>query len=68
MPTTYLIHFAVTHAEFRIPELLSVAQCYGFTVTLPPGSEINTSRPFTMVEIEREEDARVLAERCILVK
>ncbi|KAG8704646.1 hypothetical protein FRC08_002121, partial [Ceratobasidium sp. 394] len=68
MPTTYLIHFAVTHAEFRIPELLSVAQTFGFDIKLPPENEIDTVRPFMCVEMEREEDARLLAGRCILVK
>ncbi|KAG9082930.1 hypothetical protein FRC06_004773, partial [Ceratobasidium sp. 370] len=67
MSTSYLIHFAVTHAEFRIPELLSVAQAFGFKVKLPPENEVDTARPFMCVEMEREEDARLLAGRCILV-
>ncbi|QRV79134.1 tRNA guanosine-2 -O-methyltransferase [Ceratobasidium sp. AG-Ba] len=66
--TTYLIHFAVTHSEFRIPEILSVARTYGFTVGLPPENEIDTARPLMCVELEREEDAKLLAGRCILVK
>ncbi|QRV93805.1 hypothetical protein RhiJN_21823 [Ceratobasidium sp. AG-Ba] len=65
--TTYLIHFAVTHSEFRIPEILSVARTYGFTVGLPPENEIDTTRPFMCVKLEREEDAKLLAGRCILV-
>jgi tRNA (guanine10-N2)-methyltransferase len=68
MPTTYLIHFAVTHSEFRIPELLSIAQNFGFKVILPPEDEIDTARPFMCVEIEKEEDAKLLAGRCILIK
>ncbi|CAE6438525.1 unnamed protein product [Rhizoctonia solani] len=68
MPKPYFIHFAVTHAEFRIPELLSVAQCYGFTVGLPPELEIDNNRPFLHVEIDNDEDAKILAQRCILVK
>ncbi|KAG8742733.1 hypothetical protein FRC10_001007 [Ceratobasidium sp. 414] len=68
MATTYLIHFAVTHAEFRIPELLSVAQTFGFNVKFPPENEIDNTRPFMCVGMEREEDARLLAGRCILVK
>ncbi|KAG8690852.1 hypothetical protein FRC11_008665, partial [Ceratobasidium sp. 423] len=68
MPTTYLIHFAVTHADFRIPELLSVAKCYGFNLTLPPESDIDNTRPFLMAKIDKDEDAKLLAKRCILVK
>ncbi|KAG8780523.1 hypothetical protein FRC12_022899 [Ceratobasidium sp. 428] len=68
LTTTYLIHFAVTHAEFRIPELLSVAQTFNFPIVLPPENEIDTARPFMRIKLEREEDARLIAGRCILVK
>ncbi|QRW21627.1 hypothetical protein RhiXN_06616 [Rhizoctonia solani] len=68
MPKPYFIHFAVTHADFRIPELLSVAQCYGFEVGLPSEPEIDNNRPFLQLEINNDEDAKVLAQRCILVK
>ncbi|CAE6483335.1 unnamed protein product [Rhizoctonia solani] len=68
MPKLYFIHFAVTHAEFRIPELLSVAQCHGFKVGLPPESQIDNTRPFLHVEIDNDEYVQVLAQRCILVK
>ncbi|CAE6343194.1 unnamed protein product [Rhizoctonia solani] len=68
MPKPYFIHFAVTHPEFRIPELLSVAQCYGFTVGLPPEPEIDNNRPFLHAMIDNDEDAKALAQRCILVK
>ncbi|KAJ1304737.1 hypothetical protein OPQ81_005875 [Rhizoctonia solani] len=68
MPTTYLIHFAVTHAEFRIPELLSVAKCNGFDVVLPSESDIDNTRPFLTVEMDKDEHVKVLAQRCILIK
>ncbi|CAE6420043.1 unnamed protein product [Rhizoctonia solani] len=68
MPKQYFIHFASTHAEFRIPELLSVAQCHNFTVGLSSELEIDNSRPFLHVEIDNDEDAKVLAQRCILIK
>jgi tRNA (guanine10-N2)-methyltransferase len=66
MPLQILIQFAQAHADFRIPELLSVGQTYGFDIVLP--SEPDVTRPFMTVELQQEESARLLAERCILVK
>lgn len=66
MPRKLLIQFAQAHPDFRIPELLSVAQIYGFEVALPPNPDV--MRPFMIVEVQQEEHARLLAQRCILVK
>jgi len=66
MPLQILIQFAQAHPEFRIPELLSVAATYGFVVVLPPAPDV--TRPFMAVELQKEEHAYFLAERCILVK
>lgn len=68
MPS-YLIHFAIVHSEFRLPELESVGKIHGFEVTLPEDAEErDPSRPFMIVELEREEHARMLARRCILIR
>ncbi|KZT10705.1 tRNA guanosine-2'-O-methyltransferase [Laetiporus sulphureus 93-53] len=66
MGQKYLIIFAQAHADFRIPELRSVAELYGFDLTLP--EEIDISRPFLVLELASEEHARLLARRCILIK
>ena len=61
----FLFVFAQVHEEFRIPELESIAELYGFTLNLPADYDI--SRPF-MVLSTTEEQARVLASRCIMIK
>ncbi|KAF8495862.1 tRNA guanosine-2'-O-methyltransferase [Gautieria morchelliformis] len=66
MPLKILIQFAQAHPDFRIPELLSVAQIYGFDIVVPPKPDV--TRPFMTVEVQEEEHARLLAQRCILVK
>ncbi|KAF5389449.1 hypothetical protein D9757_004270 [Collybiopsis confluens] len=61
--------FAQAHAEFRIPELESVAQLYNFKVNLSDNmDDRDTSRPFMVVELESDHHARLLARRCILIK
>ncbi|EIN11648.1 RNA methylase [Punctularia strigosozonata HHB-11173 SS5] len=62
----YLIIFAQIHAEFRIPELQSVAELHGFKIYLP--SDFDIGRPYQVIELESDEHARLLARRCILVK
>ncbi|KAH9935695.1 tRNA guanosine-2'-O-methyltransferase [Fomitopsis serialis] len=61
-----LLVFAQAHEEFRIPEIQSIAELHGFEVTFPPFPD--ASRPFMVLELESESHARVLAQRCILVK
>jgi tRNA (guanine10-N2)-methyltransferase len=60
-----LFVFAQAHAEFRIPEIESVAGIYGFSVDLP--TDYDVSRPFMVLSMT-EEQARLLARRCILIK
>lgn len=68
MPS-YLFYFAHAHNEFRLPELESVAELYGFTITLPLiADDRDPKRPCMVVELEEEEHARILANRCILIK
>ena len=62
----FLFIFAQAHAEFRVPELQSIAELHGFSIVLP--RVIDLSRPFMIAELEAVEHARILARRCILVK
>ncbi|KDQ21877.1 hypothetical protein BOTBODRAFT_99027 [Botryobasidium botryosum FD-172 SS1] len=69
MAKDYFIHFAQAHTEFRLPELQSISELYGFSVSLPTDpQEQNPSRPFMIVGLESEDHARLLAGRCILVR
>ncbi|KAI0762102.1 tRNA guanosine-2'-O-methyltransferase [Trametes elegans] len=69
MLTEYLFVFAQVHEEFRIPELLSIAELYDFEIKFSENTEgRKTARPFMVLELESEEHARLLAKRCILVK
>jgi tRNA (guanine10-N2)-methyltransferase len=65
MPS-YLFYFADAHNEFRLPELNSVAELCGFKIGLPDDGD--PKRPCMVVELEHEEHARMLADRCILIK
>ncbi|KIK67133.1 hypothetical protein GYMLUDRAFT_155754 [Collybiopsis luxurians FD-317 M1] len=65
----YLVIFAQSHAEFRIPELESIAQLYNFKLCLSDVSdERDPGHPFMVIELESENHARLLAKRCILIK
>lgn len=66
MSTRYLIAFAQSHCDFRLPELQSISELHDFKIHLP--KDPDTSRPFMVVELEEEEHALILAKRCILVK
>ncbi|OSD07105.1 tRNA guanosine-2'-O-methyltransferase [Trametes coccinea BRFM310] len=69
MLTQYLFVFAQVHDEFRIPELQSVAEIYGFDIKLPDNPEDRkTARPFMVLGLESEEHAKLLARRCVLIK
>ena len=69
MLTQYLFVFAQVHDEFRVPELLSVSELYGFPIIFPENPEDkDTSRPFMILELEDEDHAKLLARRCILIK
>lgn len=65
----YIIHFAIAHHNFRIPELLAVAECLGCEIDLPADEEeMETDRPFMVVKLNNDDDARRLLTRCILIK
>lgn len=71
----YLLIFAQTHSEFRIPELESVSKMYDFKLWFPPftggdddGLPCGSERPFMIVGLEDEQHARLLAARCVLMK
>ena len=66
MLTQYLFVFAQVHDEFRIPELLSISELYGFEINFPEDQDI--SRPFMILGLESEDHARLLARRCILIR
>lgn len=69
MSTPYLIFFAQAHEEFRIPEILSIAELHKFRIIMPEAAEErDPSRPFMIAGLEDEEHARILAGRCILVR
>ena len=70
MVSQYLFVFAQAHEEFRIPELLSVAELYGILIKFPEEdlSKLDVSRPFMVLGLESEDNARKLARRCILIK
>lgn len=62
------VHFAQAHTEFRLPELLSVAELFDFHIHKPDSEDWNPDRPFWVIELEDERHAHYLAERCILIK
>ena len=67
----FLFHFAQVHNEFRIPELESISELHGFNFGLSDGSEghgNDPSRPFMVIDLQEEAQARTLAQRCVLVK
>ena len=68
MPS-YLFYFAHAHNTFRLPELKSIAELYGIKIALPQNpDDRDPTRPCMVIELEQEEHARILANRCILIK
>ena len=62
----YILVFAQAHEDFRIPELRSVAELHGFPLDIT--NDFDPSRPFGVLSLEHEEQVRLLARRCILLK
>jgi tRNA (guanine10-N2)-methyltransferase len=62
----YLVVFAQAHEDFRVPELLSIAELYDFPLDIE--NDFDPSRPFGVLVLEKEEHVRLLARRCILIK
>ena len=68
MPS-YLFYFADAHNAFRLPELESIAELYGFPINPPQNpDDRDPTRPYMVIDLEDEEHARILANRCILIK
>ena len=63
-----LVHFAQAHPDFRLPELLSVAELFNFSVEKVDNEEWDSKRPFWVIELQEESHVHLLAQRCILVK
>ncbi|OJA08681.1 hypothetical protein AZE42_01175 [Rhizopogon vesiculosus] len=72
MPSTeYLFVFAQSHEEFRVPELLSISELYGFTIGFNRYANVlekAVKRPFMILTLDNEEHAKILAQRCIMIK
>jgi tRNA (guanine10-N2)-methyltransferase len=69
MPTQYLFVFAQVHDDFRIPELLSIAELHDFVITFPDIlEERDPTRPYMILGLDGEEHAKILAKRCVLVR
>ncbi|KAF9054991.1 tRNA guanosine-2'-O-methyltransferase [Hymenopellis radicata] len=67
MATQYLIFFAQTHHDFRIPELQSLSELYSLKIDFLEENP-DPTRPFMIVNLESEEHAYLLASRSILIK
>ncbi|KAG8213883.1 tRNA guanosine-2'-O-methyltransferase [Butyriboletus roseoflavus] len=71
-PSDYLFVFAQAHEEFRVPELRSIAELHGFQVGFDHYATEDldnaVKRPFMILRLREEEHARLLANRCILIK
>lgn len=70
MGIKYIVHFAQSHPEFRLPELQSVSELFGFSVSRPDDvfDPWDPLRPFWVISLEKEEHAVSLSQRCILIK
>lgn len=62
----YLVHFAHSHLDFRVPELQSVAK--GLRHRLEIAEKCTQESPFLVVEAESDSSASQVAGRSILVK
>jgi tRNA (guanine10-N2)-methyltransferase len=60
----YVLRMSMEHPTFRIPNLLSVAQTYGFPLKF---ISQDLSRGIMVVELEKEEDVGKLLDRGILI-
>ncbi|TDL24257.1 tRNA guanosine-2'-O-methyltransferase [Rickenella mellea] len=64
-----IFHFAQAHDDFRLPELNSIAELHGITISWPPDEEEwDPAKPFWIVELQEEGHAVLLARRCILIR
>lgn len=61
----YLIWFAHEHVPFRMGEILSIQSIFGFPMTFLEEPE---GKPYAIVELPSEVDARRLASRSVLIR
>ncbi|KAI7855545.1 S-adenosyl-L-methionine-dependent methyltransferase [Circinella umbellata] len=66
MPT-YLIQFAQSHEEFRLPELLSLAKLERINLECDQ-DKYRLDNPYFKITLDSDEDARKLIRRSILIK
>ncbi|KAG1732235.1 tRNA guanosine-2'-O-methyltransferase [Suillus paluster] len=67
----YLFVFAQSHEEFRVPELLSISELHGFAIGFDRYASVleeAVKRPFMILMLDKEEHAKILAQRCIMIK
>jgi hypothetical protein len=67
----YLFVFAQSHEGFRLPELLSISELYGFTIGFDRYASVldeAVKTPFMILKLDKEEHAKILARRCIMIK
>ncbi|KAF5322273.1 hypothetical protein D9619_001539 [Psilocybe cf. subviscida] len=65
----FLVQFAQAHNDFRLPELQSIAELHGISYSLPEDEkDRDPYRPWMVIGLASEDDARTLARRCILIK
>ncbi|OZJ04374.1 hypothetical protein BZG36_03199 [Bifiguratus adelaidae] len=65
--STYLVHFAQTHEDFRLAELDAIATLENIPLQYNK-DEYKLWCPFIRVQLRNDEDARKLAARSILIK
>ncbi|RCH79166.1 hypothetical protein CU098_001341, partial [Rhizopus stolonifer] len=66
MPT-FLVQFAQFHEEFRLPELLALADLEKVNIGYEP-TNYSLENPFFKIELESAKDAQKLIKRAILIK
>ncbi|KAG1892858.1 uncharacterized protein F5891DRAFT_72152 [Suillus fuscotomentosus] len=66
----YLFVFAQSHEQFSVLEL-SISEPHGFTIGFHQydnNLDKAIKRPFVILMLDKEEQAHILAQRCILIK
>ncbi|KAK4055764.1 hypothetical protein OIV83_000311 [Microbotryomycetes sp. JL201] len=70
MPVKYLLACSAGHGlhEFRVPELLAIASLCGFDIKFLDDDDARAMNPYIVVELESDEQAKLLGSRAISVK
>jgi tRNA (guanine10-N2)-methyltransferase len=61
----YLLHIPRENESFRVPELFACAKLFDFDIRIVEEDPVS---PFLIVELESDEHAKRITERCVLVK